>query len=195
MSFLYAKKKWRLIYKSSGTRFKKYLFFFFLFFYIHLKQTPNFFKEMLSQGLSHIIFNASNHEDFQLAIKFYTSLGFKDITAKEQQKESVVWLKLSSESQADVIIKLVFNISAIPQHKPAGDVDWALEEASIAFSINDIDVSYNLIDKINKLIHSIINFFFLFRLSKLNYLKLMHLFKIILVMVLINFMCWIPSIT
>lgn len=95
---------------------------------------------MLSQGLSHIIFNASNSEDFERAIQFYTGLGFKNLSEKEQTDETVVWLKLCSDS--NVVIKLVFSTSAFPQRKPANDVDWSLEEAAIAFSITDVEVSF-----------------------------------------------------
>ncbi|GAA5799810.1 hypothetical protein HPULCUR_005229 [Helicostylum pulchrum] len=102
---------------------------------------------MLSQGLSHIIFNASNNEDFERAIEFYTSLGFKNLSEKEQADETVVWLKLGSDS--NVIIKLVFTTSAFAQHKPAGDVDWSLEEAAIAFSINDVEAVKFKLDELD----------------------------------------------
>ncbi|KAI8083927.1 6-phosphofructokinase [Thamnidium elegans] len=101
---------------------------------------------MLSQGLSHIIFNASNHEDFERAIQFYTSLGFKNLSEKEQADETVVWLKLCSDS--NVVIKLVFSTSVFAQRKPAEDVDWSLEEAAIAFSINDAEAVKSKLDEL-----------------------------------------------
>lgn len=93
---------------------------------------------MLSQGLSHIIFNASNKEDFERTLIFYKSLGFKSLTDKPEEDTRVAWLKLAST----VSIKVILAISAIPQRKPAGDTDWTLEENALAFGINNIDVSF-----------------------------------------------------
>ncbi|CAO3608042.1 unnamed protein product [Mucor hiemalis] len=95
---------------------------------------------MLSQGLSYIIFNASSCGDFESTIKFYEALGFKTVSNKvETTEERVAWLKLNSESEAttEAVIKLILSPSAIPQRKPAGDVDWSLEESSFALAIND----------------------------------------------------------
>lgn len=94
---------------------------------------------MLSQGLSHIIFNASNKEDFESTLIFYKSLGFQSLSDKPQDDTRVAWLKLAST----VSIKLVLTTSAIAQRRPASDTDWTLEENAFAFSINNIDVRFN----------------------------------------------------
>lgn len=99
---------------------------------------------MLSQGLSHIIFNASSCGDFDSTIKFYEALGFKTVSNKsESAEERIAWLKLNSEAESttEATIKLVLSPSAIAQRKPAGDVDWSLEENSFALAIKDVKVS------------------------------------------------------
>lgn len=115
---------------------------------------------MLSQGLSYIIFNASSCGDFESTIKFYEALGFKTVSNKvETTEERVAWLKLNSESEAttEASIKLILSPSAIPQRKPAGDVDWSLEESSFALAINDAAVSVYFSIRIDKQItHGII---------------------------------------
>jgi hypothetical protein len=110
---------------------------------------------MLCQGLSHVIFNASNHDDYENTLKFYQSIGFKPVTDNPNQSESeeerTAWLKLAAGTKAttDVIIKLVLNASALAQHKPSVDIDWSLEESAIVFITEDIKVSF-IIDKIDK---------------------------------------------
>lgn len=108
---------------------------------------------MLSQGLSYVIFNASNCEDFEKTLKFYQTLGFKNVADKShesQSEERTAWLKLSSadECASEITIKLILNASAVAQRKPASDVDWALEENAIVLAVKDLDVS--LIDFIDK---------------------------------------------
>jgi hypothetical protein len=111
---------------------------------------------MLSQGLSHVVFNASNFDDYKNTLRFYQAIGFKPVTDKpnnESYEERTAWLKLASGAQAtaDIIIKLVLNASALAQHKPSADVDWSLEESAIVFNTNDIKVSFFfIIDKIDK---------------------------------------------
>lgn len=111
---------------------------------------------MLSQGLSHVIFNASNAQCFQHTLEFYEVLGFKAVADRSQEgqsEERVTWLRLGSQTSVvtDATIKLVLNASALTQHKPCGDVDWSLEEFALAFTIKDINV--RLIDKLRKPSH------------------------------------------
>lgn len=101
---------------------------------------------MLSQGLSYVIFNASNCEDFEKTLQFYQALGFKNVADKShesQSEERTAWLKLNSadECASEITIKLVLNASAITQRKPASDVDWALEENAIVLAVKDLNVS------------------------------------------------------
>lgn len=102
---------------------------------------------MLSQGLSYVIFNASNCEDFEKTLKFYQTLGFKTIADKSHKshsEERTAWLKLKSadECASEITIKLVLNASAVAQRKPSSDVDWALEESAIVLAVKDLDVSF-----------------------------------------------------
>lgn len=115
------------------------LFFFFFFILFYYREI----NKMLSQGLSHVIFNASYEVAFDSSLRFYEALGFKVVSNKvETSEEKVAWLKLSSatEGTTESTIKVVLNASAIPQRKPAGDIDWSLEENSMAFAINNIQV-------------------------------------------------------
>lgn len=107
---------------------------------------------MLSQGLSHIILNASNYDDYGNALKFYQAIGFGAITDKPTQSEYVeneeekriAWLELSAEAEVttDMIIKLVLNPSSLASRKFSADIDLSLEETAIVFATNDIKVSF-----------------------------------------------------
>lgn len=134
---------------------------------------------MLSQGLSYVIFNASNCEDFEKTLKFYQTLGFKTIADKSHKshsEERIAWLKLKSadECASEITIKLVLNASAVAQRKPSSDVDWALEESAIVLAVKDLDVSFffSFIDKIDKK-HK--NFFFIDSIIK-TFKKLLLLY-------------------
>ncbi|KAI7903188.1 6-phosphofructokinase [Cokeromyces recurvatus] len=109
---------------------------------------------MLSQGLSHVIFNALSSEDFERTLKFYEAVGFKTVTDKCQEnhaEERTAWLKLVSgdNNATNATIKLVLNASAITQRKPATDVDWALEEAAIVFAVKDINAVKSKLNELN----------------------------------------------
>ncbi|KAF1798054.1 6-phosphofructokinase [Mucor lusitanicus] len=109
---------------------------------------------MLSQGLSYVIFNASNCEDFEKTLQFYQALGFKNVADKShesQSEERTAWLKLNSadECASEITIKLVLNASAITQRKPASDVDWALEENAIVLAVKDLNAVKSKLAELN----------------------------------------------
>ncbi|CEI95956.1 Putative 6-phosphofructokinase [Rhizopus microsporus] len=83
---------------------------------------------MLSQGLSFIIFNASNQQEVQETISFYEAIGFHVVSDKAY-KERTVWLR----SKSNTTIQLVLNSKAKKQAKPSTDSDWSLEEIALAF--------------------------------------------------------------
>ncbi|KAI8991418.1 6-phosphofructokinase [Mycotypha africana] len=109
---------------------------------------------MLSQGLSYVIFNASNVDDFENTLKFYQVLGYKAITDKTEENQTeqrTAWLKLTSEGKkaTDSSIKLVLNCSAIAQEKPASDVDWSLEESALVLAVKDVEAAKNALAELN----------------------------------------------
>lgn len=99
---------------------------------------------MLSQGLSHVTFNANSTEIFDNTLKFYTGLGFKVISEKTESDQRSAWISLKSSCSdaTDASIQLVQNVSAFSLGRPAGDIDWSLEGRSIAFSVSDVNVSH-----------------------------------------------------
>lgn len=90
---------------------------------------------VLSEGLSHIIFNAITAEDFKRALEFYQAVGFKVISDKKENELRTAWLT------NETTIKLILNPSSIAQPKIATDIDWSLEENALVFSVEDINVS------------------------------------------------------
>lgn len=91
---------------------------------------------MLSQGLSFIIFNASNQQEVQETISFYEAIGFHVVSDKTY-KERTVWLR----SESNTTIQLVLNSKAKKQAKPSTDSDWSLEEIALAFYTENLQVS------------------------------------------------------
>ncbi|KAI8362745.1 6-phosphofructokinase [Choanephora cucurbitarum] len=101
---------------------------------------------MSAQGLSHIIFNASNLKDYENTLKFYHALGFEQVVDKSEnitnQSESrTAWLRLNAGADyaSDATIKLVLNALAKSQSKPSKDLDWSAQENAIVLAVKDIN--------------------------------------------------------
>ncbi|KAI8983635.1 6-phosphofructokinase [Pilobolus umbonatus] len=103
---------------------------------------------MLSQGLSHIVYNAAYAEDFDKTLKFYEAIGFSVVPHSQENNpnnKQTVWLKLNAEvaSASDVVIELNLSATAIPQEKAAEDTDWSLGESSLVLAVDDIEIIKN----------------------------------------------------
>lgn len=103
------------------------------------------------QGLSHIVYIASSEELFTRTVEFYKAFGFKPLNAPSQGRKSdsekkETWLKMSADEHAmtsNIIIRLVFSLSAVPRAKPSDDQDWGLNESALALSVFDVTVSFS----------------------------------------------------
>ncbi|KAG2184891.1 hypothetical protein INT43_000804 [Umbelopsis isabellina] len=93
----------------------------------------------MSEGLSHVILNASSADAFDKALNFYCAVGFQIVSDSHDNDQDftskIAWLALfGGKTQKDLTIKLKLNPAFSPRAALCQDIDFASQEVVLVIA-------------------------------------------------------------
>lgn len=104
---------------------------------------------LMSEGLSHVILNASSADMFDKALRFYCAVGFQIVSDSHDNDQGfadkIAWLAMfSDKTQKDLTIKLKLNPAFSPKAALCQDIDFAAQEVVLVIATAKLQVNRKL---------------------------------------------------
>jgi hypothetical protein len=101
---------------------------------------------LMSEGLSHVILNASSANAFDKALSFYCSVGFQIVSDSHDNDQDftdkIAWLALfGDKKQKDLTLKLKLNPAFSPKAALCQDIDFTTQEVVLVIATANLQVN------------------------------------------------------